>query len=98
MKYDILNNGGSIAGTLSLAWTAYALDDKGNVYPVATASAQSDSVNHQLEALYSLQSKIVEQDRDVILRDITITGESLSIPISTQSPVKQWIISKMQKP
>lgn len=98
MIYDILNDGGDITGQLGLSWTAYAMDQKGNVWPVGSATSKSNTVDDQLMALYVLQGMILLDDKDVLLRDIHITGESLSLSTNSKSLVKQWIISKMNKP
>lgn len=98
IKYDILNDGGNISGQLGLGWTAYAMDDHGNVWPAAHVDSTSSSTNDQLTALYNLYGKILSVDPNVLLRDMTITGESLSLADTTQSPVKQWIISEMKQP
>lgn len=96
MKFDVLNNGGSISGVLGKTWTAYSWDDKGNVSPVGAATAKSESVADQLTAIYDLVKQIAAIDGKTLLKDVTITGESLSLAPDTQSPVKQWILSEMK--
>lgn len=99
MRYDILNDSGTISGELGKGWTAYSLDGiSGDVKVIGHVDAASTSVNDQLTALYQLQSKIIQADPNVLLRDMVITGESLSLAETTQSPVKQWILSKMSRP
>lgn len=98
MKFDILNEGGDIAGKLGLTWTAYAMGDDGNVWPIASAIADSDSTEAQLTALHILQGKILLEYPNALIREMTITGESLALPTTSKSPVKQWIISKMKQP
>lgn len=98
MRFDVLNNGGDIAGKLGLTWTAFAMDDLGNVWPVASVKADSDSTETQLMALYILEGKVLSEFPDAMLRDMSITGESLPLDETTKSPVKQWILSKMKKP